>query len=356
MKTMHVIGSAGLGGAEKFFLRLTSALADAGKEVVCVTKPRSELNAMLSPAVVSEHLPMRSQWDYLSRWRLRRLIRSHRPAIVQTYMGRATSIATGLSGDVKHIARLGGYYRLRVYKHAHHLVGNTRGICDYLVAQGRPKEEVSYIGNFVSTIAPLSEAGRRKLRQEMQLDENAYVVISMGRLHRNKAFDVLLRAFARLIRRPTACVDLHLVILGAGPERSALNELVGELSLVDRVHMPGWVNEPESYLQAADLFVCPSRHEPLGNVILEAWNAGLPVVAADAAGPSELIADGMDGILVAREDPDALCQAMVDHIAMTPYSRKQFVSAGWKKLAEEHRPSSVLNAYLSLYSKLRDAS
>jgi glycosyltransferase involved in cell wall biosynthesis len=65
-------------------------------------------------------------------------------------------------------------------------------------------------------------------------------------------------------------------------------------------------------LAASDLLVCPSRHEPLGNVVIEAWSARRPVVAAAADGPRELITPGRDGVLVPQEDPGALASALGD--------------------------------------------
>ena len=80
--------------------------------------------------------------------------------------------------------------------------------------------------------------------------------------------------------------------------------------MADRVHLLGWRADTGALLAAARVLVCPSRHEPLGNVVLEAWSAARPVVAADAAGPSELIRPGLDGLLVPRENAPALADAL----------------------------------------------
>ena len=70
--------------------------------------------------------------------------------------------------------------------------------------------------------------------------------------------------------------------------------------------MPGWAHDTAGLLAACDVLACPSRHEPLGNVVIEAFSAARPVVAARAQGPVELIAPGADGLLVPLEDAPAL--------------------------------------------------
>ena len=79
--------------------------------------------------------------------------------------------------------------------------------------------------------------------------------------------------------------------------------------VTDRVHLLGWRTDTASLLAACDVLVCPSRHEPLGNVVLEAFSASRPVVAATSAGPAELIEHDRNGLLVPPEDPRALADA-----------------------------------------------
>jgi glycosyltransferase involved in cell wall biosynthesis len=86
----------------------------------------------------------------------------------------------------------------------------------------------------------------------------------MGRLHADKGFDVLLRAIALLPRG-------HVYLAGAGPEEAALRALAAELGITARVSFLGWRRDIGALLAAADIFICSSRHEPLGNIVLEAW-------------------------------------------------------------------------------------
>jgi len=152
-------------------------------------------------------------------------------------------------------------------------------------------------GPTAATQPYLAGAALAALPGEMRL-------LAMGRLHRNKGFDVAIRALALL--PPGA----HLSIAGEGPERGALEALAREAGVAERVTFLGWRSDIGALLAGCDVFVCSSRHEPLGNIVLESWSAGRPVVAAAAQGPSELIADGETGLLVPVEDAEALAWAI----------------------------------------------
>jgi glycosyltransferase involved in cell wall biosynthesis len=132
-------------------------------------------------------------------------------------------------------------------------------------------------------------------------------IAAAGRLVPQKGFDLLIRAFAaRLASRP-----ISLVIAGEGPERSALEALALSLNLQGRVQLPGFLANPWSYFARAAAFVCSSRWEGFGNVIIEAMACGVPVVSTDCDyGPREIIRHNESGLLVPVENVDALAEAI----------------------------------------------
>jgi glycosyltransferase involved in cell wall biosynthesis len=133
-------------------------------------------------------------------------------------------------------------------------------------------------------------------------------IVGVGRLSREKGFDLLIRAFA--------CIapwypDWSLQILGEGPQRAELEDLADSLGVRDNVHLPGWVERPEPALLDAGVFALPSRYEGFPNALLEAMACGLPCVAAACdSGPAEIIRDGVDGLLVPPENVDAMADAL----------------------------------------------
>ena len=352
VSSIHVLGSHELGGADRFFIRLVEALQRAGHPTLAVVRGNSPVREQLSPAVEQVQLPMASKWDLLSRWRLTRLIGARRPDVVQSYMGRATRLTRLPAGSpALHVARLGGYYKIDgYYRHAHAWVGNTRDICDYLVREGLPAERVVHIGNFVPTPRAVPAGELQALRQRLGLAPNAFVIFALGRMVVKKGFQDLLEAFAQLAPQ-VGTRPLVLLIAGDGGERQALGDAARRLGIAARVHWAGWQNDTTPYFALGDVFVCPSRHEPLGNVILEAWQHRLPVLSTRNEGASELVSEGENALLAPLNDPAGLADALRRMLGSSPAERERLAAAGQATVQREHSEQAVVAAYLALYER-----
>lgn len=334
------MAGAAAGGAELFFERLCLAMAAAGDTVLPVIRREPARAARLAAGGLKPvELAYGGRLDLLTRPRIAALLRRFAPDLALAWMSRAAFHAA--PGPWPLVGRLGGYYSLKYYRHCDHLVGNTHGIVDWIAAQGWPRARVHYLPNFVADLA----CARPADRADLGVPEEAPLLLGLGRLHQAKGFDLLIRAMATL---PQA----HLVIAGVGPERAALQSLTAQPPVAGRVHLLGWRTDVGALLRAADLFVCSSRHEPLGNIVLEAFSAGTPVLAAASPGPRELIRDGEDGVLVAVEDEAALARAAASLLADAP-RRASLAAAGRERYCAEFAPAPVLAAWRQTLAALK---
>lgn len=164
-------------------------------------------------------------------------------------------------------------------------------------------------------------------------------ILAVGRLKVIKDYPTLLRAFALLL----GSSDARLLILGDGDERGALERMVVELGISQFVYMPGFSSNPAAFYRTADLLVLSSTGEGFGNVIVEALEAGTPVVSTDCpSGPREILGDGRYGTLVPVGEPEALASAM--HAALS----RTHDGALLKSRAAEFSVTKAADAYLDL--------
>lgn len=173
-------------------------------------------------------------------------------------------------------------------------------------------------------------------------------LVAAGRLVPQKGFDILIRAFAATL----AARPLSLVILGDGPERAALGELARSCGVERRVHFAGFVENPWSYFARSAAFVCSSRWEGFGNVIIEAMACGVPIVATDCDfGPREIIRQGQSGLLVPVEDAESLGRAVASVLDDRDLAHQ--IAEGAQQRAQDFDVANMTRAYEQLFRELR---
>lgn len=338
MRVLQAMAGARHGGAEAFFVRLCLALHRAGLEQRVLIRREPDRAATLRAGGVDPvELRFGGPLDLVTRRRFRAEAERFRPDVVLTWMSRATAACP--RGEFVHAARLGGYYNLKYYRRADHLIGNTRDICEHAMRNGWPPERVHYLPNFVDEAkAPPAP------RAQYDTPDGAPLLLALGRLHPNKAFDVLLEALAEL-------PGVWLWLFGEGPLRSELQQQAERLGVAHRVRMPGWTSSPGPLYAAADVVVVPSRLEPLGNVVIEAWAQAKPVVAAASVGPAALIRDGSSGLLAPVDDARALADAL-RRVLESRELAGELAAAGRKAYEAEFTEAAVVRRYLDFFAEV----
>lgn len=343
-RLLQAMAGAPVGGAEAFFERLAIAFARRGvAQRVAIRRDARRTQALRAGGVDVVELGFRGPLDLATRWSLAREIGRFAPDVVLGWMNRACAALPprALVPGARHVTagRLGGYYALKYYRRCDWLVANTPDIRDWLVGQGWPAARVVHLPNFVDAEpAPPAE------RAALGTPAGATLALALGRLHPNKGFDVLLEALAR-------APGVHLWIAGEGPEEAALRARAAALGIDGRVRFLGWRRDVAALLAASDMLACPSRHEPLGNVVIEAWAHRRPVVAAASQGPRQLLRDGETGLLVPVEDADALARAM-SALAADPARAAALAAAGRDAYEAGFTEAAVVQRYLDFLAAI----
>ncbi len=338
VRVMQVIAGAPHGGAETQYVNLVLALNRAGLDQRAVIRRNSLRAAALRSGGVEPLELSFGRWtDFATVPALKREIAAYRPDIVLTWMNRASRMLP--AGNFLRLGRLGGYYDLKYYRRCDHLICNTQDIVEHVVRAGWPRARAHVMLNF----APVREMPAVS-RAALNTPEDATVVVALGRLHKAKAFDTLLQALA-VERR------LYLWLAGEGPLRRELESLAGTLGIADRVRFLGWRDDREALLAAADMCIVPSRFEPFGSVVMEAWAHRLPLVATASAGPAAVVRDGEDGLLVPIDEVAAMA-ASLTRIIDEPGLGPRLVEAGWQRYQAEFTESAAVGRWFDLFRQL----
>jgi glycosyltransferase involved in cell wall biosynthesis len=275
--------------------------------------------------------------------RLRRALREAGAPVVVAFVAQ-TAVLTGLAStglrvrvvaaernDPKHqdLGPIWNGLRRFAYRRADLVTANSRGVVEHL-AEFIPRGRLAFLPNPLpgpsnGDAAPLT----------------APTILSIGRLNRQKAHDVLLRGFAEFAATHP---EWRLAIMGEGPEEASLRELASRLGIAERIDWLGRCEDPYPYLHACRIFALASRHEGMPNALLEAMSCGMPCIVSDGSpGPLELIQDGINGLVVPVESATALAKA-VERLA----ADRQFADALGSQARETvrgHAPSAVVKVW-----------
>ncbi|HVL02421.1 MAG TPA: glycosyltransferase [Dongiaceae bacterium] len=345
LRIAQVLAGAEKGGAENFFVRLVSALGQRPElqQKAFIRGHEHRLASLRDNGVIADGFRFGSKLDLLGSWAYRRALRDFQPDIVMTWMGRASSSTPAGKGRYVLVNRLGHYYNLKYYRHADYWVGISRGICQHLIDGGMPKDRVFYIPNFAdeTPVQPIP-------RDSFNTPTDRPLILAAGRLHENKAFDVLLHALKEL-------PGVTLWLAGSGPEEENLKRLCSQLGLDEQVRFLGWRNDVTTLMASVDLFVCPSRHEGLGSIVMESWAHRCPIVATNSQGPGEAITDGVSGLITPVDDAHALALA-IRRVLDSEALRLSLIDGGSQVYAEGYCRQHIVDEYVKLYQRIGHAT
>jgi glycosyltransferase involved in cell wall biosynthesis len=238
------------------------------------------------------------------------------------------------------------------YRFAHRVIANSALTARLMVSEERvPATRVVEMPNFVEEHAfqRLPAEARSARRRSWGVPAGSFVVGTVARLAPVKNQAMLLRAL------PHLAADVHLVLIGEGPTRTALEDLARKLNVDTRVHFTGQIVEPTNLHQFFEVSVLCSRSEGLPNCVIEALAARCPVIATPVGGVPEVIVDRQTGLLVPVDEPETLA-ARVDELRRDARLRWRLSEAGVARVRTRYHQSAVIGQLGALYEDLASAA
>jgi len=365
MKITLIIPSIGCGGAERVLVSMAQGFIQRGHEVTIVTLSSKDTDFYELPSgcdrialgvMGNSNSPVRAIKNNLQRLvAIRKAVKTTAPDVVISFL-RITNITTilALLGTkipliVTEHNDLGAFsygslwetLRRLTYPLATGIVSVSKGVDEGFAAIPEEKRAVIYNPILVKDAGSFAELPKEADLQQKWL-------VSMGRLAKQKRFDLLLQAFSQIAPQYP---DWQLIIMGKGELRSELIELRDELNLAERVVFTGALSNPFTVLRQGEMFVMASENEGFPMAHGEALACGLPVVCTDCpSGPREMIRQDVDGLLVPNRDTDALAAAMAS--LMSDESQRQQLSANAPEVLSRFGLEAIVSQWEILIKRL----
>lgn len=377
MKILHIIVGLGVGGAETALKRLIDSHAGNRQfqhSVVSLTTTGEIGDALRASGVKVQSLEMRGLWDIpLALWRLRELIRAHRPDIVHTWMYHADlmgGLAARAAGNTKVIW---GVRSTDIFRGTSRSTGLVRHVCAllshwvpclivcaaessrqaHLAAGYEPSRIVVIPNGFDVARLVASNAQRRAMRGACGWCDSEIVVGCVGRFNPYKDHDNFVRAARVLAERFPA---VRFLMVGRGIERGnpELSAWIASTGYAERFVLLGERSDVAVCLSAMDVFCLSSRSEGFPNVVGEAMAMGVPCVVTDVGDAAMLVAD--TGIVVPKEDSIALAEGLARLINMPAEARRRRGMQGRERIDAEFSMVSARERFEAAYKSVSRAA
>lgn len=361
-RILQIIPTLDRAGAEKQLCLLARGLPREDFEVhVCaLTRGGPLASELVDGGVPLTVIGKRWKLDPRALWRLQRHVARLKPDLIHTWMFAANTygFAAARAAGVKNVvigqrcvdpwkSRLQLAIDRGLAKRSRGVVVNSEGVRDFYVQHGTPSELVHVIPNGVAMPNP-PQTTRRQLLAELGLPENSRLIGLVGRLWPQKRVkDAIWSADLLKVIRD----DVHLLIIGDGPQRDRLHRYRDQVCIRGKVHFLGERGDVPRLLPHFDVLWSTSAYEGQSNVILEAMASGVPVVATDIPGTRELVVAGTTGYLVPVGDRAGLAK-YTERLLNDSALAGRFSHSARERVQSEFSVAKMIERHAKLYREL----
>lgn len=363
-RVLFIIGSMSRGGAETQLLQLAMRLDGRGyAPEIAVLVAGGPLEAHVRTAGIPLHaLPKRTgPLDFRRLTGLAKLLRERRPDIVHAKLmdaniwgglaalmtGHRRVVFTELGPGTRTTMRV-RFFRSVLQRAGAMTICNSARVAERLAGANGASAKYEVIPNGVADRWFERPLTREAARRTLSLPEDAWIATSVTHFTVSKNVELFIDSAAIVAE---AIPDAHFVIVGTGPLRAACEAKIRDAGLASRIHVLGELPDAQPALGASDAFVLSSRSEGMPNALMEALATGLPCVATDVGGCSELIPSPAEGTLVPSEDAAAMAEALLD-IHRDPAGAASRAAGGQRHIRAHYSLDALLSRTVAAYDRL----
>ncbi|MDR2981740.1 MAG: glycosyltransferase [Puniceicoccales bacterium] len=358
MKILHVESGKHLYGGALQVVFLMRGLKERGIESILACPTGSAIAEAGRPHATIREIPMRGDADIGMLWKLRRLIRQERPAIVHLHSRRGSDIWGGFAASLEKIpvvlsrrvdnaeSRWMVSLKYRLYDR---VVAISEGIRNVLLSEGLSPEKVVCVRSAVDTIK--YHPGRENItwfRREFGLAEDEKTLAVVAQFIPRKGHSTLIEALPAILEKQPRTRTL---LFGKGPEEDHIKQLVQQKGLEGRVVFGGFRNDLDKVIPCVDILVHPASMEGLGVALLQAAACEVPLIGGRAGGIPEIVRTGHTGELIEPGDVQALIKAAL-RLLESESLRKTYGQAGRKWIEEHFSITSMVSGNIAVYEQL----
>lgn len=367
MRVVHVVLSMDVGGLERVVLDLVREGRAAGQQltVVCLEHPGALAPQIESLGVNVLSTGKRPGLSLRTVANLRRVLLNLRPDIIHTHqLGALAHVRAAFYGRKRPAVVHTEHGKHYAQRRRNRLLGRfgSGGADRFFCVSGdvaaevrncrvAPACRISVVPNGIDVAKFAYPKDDRNVRKELGISDDAPIIGTVGRLAEVKRQDILIRGFVEIARQfPKA----HLMLVGDGPLGGQLRGLAADLGVAEKVHFAGYQAEPAAFVRAMNVFALTSRSEGMPLSVLEAWAAGVPVVASRVGGLTELIGQNSTGLLFDNGDVTGFSDSVV-RLLRDGDLRQEIITAARHRVETEFDLRVMAGRYHTAYLALADA-
>lgn len=338
MRILHAMSTAVDGAMERAFEQTVVALSrhDVAQRVV-IKNESDSMNRLKAAGLEPVELPFRARFDFSSKRKLNNEIGAFGADLVISWTPDVSNQVA--PGSARHVGYVTNNFPVTKFQTCNHLFALSQQRVDRAGAAGWSKENITLMPPVMQSdaISPID-------RKTYFTPDTAKLVVVVGNLDLDQGLDVLMEAIARISGH-------YLWVVGDGPDRGQLEDHALEIGIKPRTRFVGRQGDVMPLVAAADLVICPARHDDIGEQVLQSWACAKPVIAADALGPGLLIKHRENGVLVPIDDARSLAEA-IKWLNQDVDFAQRIAAAGMATFSESHNDKAVIPEYLTFLQQV----